>query len=92
MVVISQIKAYTFSASMENQAVKLRYLSEVNKKIRFQINLILIKKYFISLNVIKYVYRLKTMQTENIHRFVNFFFYFCSLAGTGIIIFTVFFN
>ncbi len=31
MVVISQIKAYTFSASMENQDVKLRYLSEVNK-------------------------------------------------------------
>ncbi len=28
------------------------------------------------------------MQTENIHRFVNFF-YFCSLTGTGII-FTVF--
>ncbi len=29
------------------------------------------------------------MQTENIHRFVNFF-YFCSLAGTGIIIFSLF--
>ncbi len=74
MDVISQIKAYTFSVSMENQAVKLRYLSEVNKSVS-KLILFLLKIFCVIKGVIKCVYRLKTMQTKNIHRFVNFFFF-----------------